>query len=92
MKIDYDSVKNQANIGKHGLDFEDVAYLDWDTGVFDIDDRKIYGETRFVAYLVREGRLYVVCFTMRDSCLRIISFRKANKREEKYYEEKTSTN
>jgi uncharacterized DUF497 family protein len=38
-----------------------------------------------------QGRLHVVCFCIRGGAFRIISFRKANKREEKFYaEEKAS--
>jgi uncharacterized protein len=34
-----------------------------------------------------EGRLHVVCFCIRGDAYRIISFRKANRREEKLYAE-----
>jgi uncharacterized DUF497 family protein len=45
------------------------------------------GETRYLAYAPMQGRLYVVCFCIRGDAFRIISFRKANGREEKFYAE-----
>ena len=53
--------------------------------LYTLDDRKAYGEARFVAYVPREGKLYAVCLTPRQGALRIISFRRANKREERHY-------
>ncbi|WP_302848355.1 BrnT family toxin [Methylomonas sp. LWB] len=49
------------------------------------DTRQDYGERRFRAFGRIEDRLFAVVFTTRDDALHIISFRKANKREEKRY-------
>ena len=89
MRIEFDSAKDKQNFDKHGLRFEDVEYLDWDTALYRIDDRSEYGEERFVAYVLKRARLYVVCFTVRGAVTRVFSYRKANKREEIYYAEKT---
>lgn len=87
MEITYDPNKRSSNLTKHGLDFEDVLYADWEVAMINIDDRHEYGETRFIAHLPFNGNICVVCFTIvEENCYRIISFRKANAREiKKYY-------
>ena len=49
------------------------------------DDRHAYGESRFRAYGVVEGRLHMLAFTMRGGIVRAISFRKANSTEVNRY-------
>lgn len=90
MKIEFDPVKNMTNIRTRGLSFERAADFDLVGAWVWEDTRKDYGETRYVALGWLEGRLHVLCFTPIDGGLRVISFRKANKREEKLYE-KAST-
>ena len=51
------------------------------------DRRRDYGEERLIAFAPMQGRLYVVCYVRRGQLRRIISFRKANKREEQVYEQ-----
>ena len=48
---------------------------------------KTYPESRFVALGFLENRLHVLCFTPTVGGIRVISFRKANRREEKEYEQ-----
>ncbi|MDY0057432.1 MAG: BrnT family toxin [Methyloversatilis sp.] len=43
-----------------------------------MDDRKEYGEVRYVALGMPGERLHVLCFTEITDGIRIISFRKAN--------------
>lgn len=84
MHIEFDPKKNAINKAKHGLDFMDVALLDWDNALIWEDDRENYGELRYAA-LAMNGRLYSVAFTIRDDVFRVISFRKATKRETRRY-------
>ena len=84
MKIEFDQAKNKKNIKERGLSFEDVALLDWDAALIKKDTRQ--SEDRYVVLAPLDGRLYVACYTWRGDMRRIISFRKANKREEKIYE------
>lgn len=88
MEIEYDPQKNRANIEERGLSFDDVVYLDWDHAYIAQDRRKDYAETRYTALALLDNRLHVVCFTWRDTRLRVISFRKANQREEACYAQK----
>jgi uncharacterized protein len=86
MEFAWDEVKRQANLQKHRLDFADLGEFDWATGVVFIDDRKDYGETRYTAIAIYSGRVHSVTFTKRGSLLRIISFRRASRKEIKRYE------
>jgi hypothetical protein len=59
--------------------------LEWDAARIRPDDRRDYGEHRHFALVPMSGRLYAVCYCVRGDARRIISFRKANKREEQAY-------
>jgi hypothetical protein len=92
MRVEYDPRKNEANFEKHGLWFEGVEDLDWDTVLFRRDNRRVYGEVRLVAFVMKDDRLHVVCLTLRgDDIVRVFSFRKANKREIKDYEQERTS-
>jgi len=91
MRISYDSGKNARNIAERGLSFERAADFAWGTASIAEGDRKDYPEGRFVAVGYLDGRLHVLCFTPRSGGIRVISFRKANERERKRYEETTQT-
>lgn len=85
MKIVWDEQKRLRNVDKHGCDFADLVQFDWDNAVFVDDDRKDYSERRVLAFGLLDGRLHVLAFTLRSDAVRIISFRRANKREVKRY-------
>ena len=85
MGITFDHSKNVKNIAERGLPFSMVADMDWSQAVILEDNRRDYGERRFRAFGVIDGRLYAVVFTPRGEDLHIISFRKANPREVKSY-------
>ena len=51
------------------------------------DKRRDYGETRLQVLAMLDRRLYAAVVTPRGEDLRVISFRRANKREEKTYGE-----
>lgn len=90
VKIEYDPDKNALNFRKHGIEFALAEQFDYDTALNVEDARKNYGETRIVAYGLIGKRLYVMCFKpMGPAHIRIISLRKANKREEKIYAKTT---
>ena len=85
MKIDFDRIKNEKNIGERGISFERAAEVDFDTALIFPDTRKEYGETRYIALCYLDRRLHVLCFTETETGIRVISFRKANEREAKRY-------
>jgi len=85
VEYEYDPAKNAANLAKHCLPLGDARLLDWGTAVTYPDDRHDYGEDRKKALGHIGERLYCVIFVDRDEVRRIISLRKANKREFKDY-------
>ncbi|MBN4075105.1 MAG: hypothetical protein COA71_01135 [SAR86 cluster bacterium] len=89
MSISYDPTKNQQNIEERGLSFDLVTELDWDTAWIYEDERNDYGEARFAAYSMLGERLHFICFSEIEKGIRVISFRKANRREVKRYEQQT---
>ena len=89
MEITYDPAKNARNIRERGLSFERAAEFDFETALFTIDNRREYGETRFHALGMLDNRLHALVFTETEKGIRLISFRKANTREVKRYEQHT---
>jgi uncharacterized DUF497 family protein len=87
MEISFGSDKDEINIKKHGIALIDAEEFDWATAIYTLDDRKDYGERRFIAMGFIGTRLHVVIFTPRDGGARIISLRKANSRERRNYEQ-----
>ena len=89
MKIEFDPDKDAANRRKHGLSLADAERMDLGTALIDPDRRYAYGEDRFQALGLLDGRLHMLVFTMRGDVLRAISLRKASPREVKRYDEET---
>lgn len=89
MEITFDPAKNARNIETRGLPFERVAEFDFETAVFSVDDRLDYGETRLRALGFIDTRLHALVFVETATGIRVISFRKANRREVEHYESQT---
>jgi uncharacterized DUF497 family protein len=88
MKFEWDEGKNQTNFIKNGFDFTD-AYRIFNLPMFvELDERENYGEDRFVAIGLLDGRVVVIVYTEPDDqTIRIISLRKALSLEQKHYEQ-----
>ncbi len=89
--IEFDPAKNEFNVLKRGLSFQRVAEFEFDSAIFKEDQRLPYPETRYVAVGYLDARLHVLCFTPIEDGIRVISFRKANRREIKSYEQTQSS-
>jgi uncharacterized DUF497 family protein len=85
MRIEFDLAKDASNLEKHGLSLALAAELDWDAALVWVDERHDYGELRMIALAPDTGILYYVAFVDRGEIRRIISLRKANRREVKHY-------
>lgn len=85
MLIDFDPAKDAANQDKHGLSLGMALALDWDQALVWVDGRHEYGELRMIALAPSTGILYYVAFVDRADARRVISLRKANRREVKHY-------
>ncbi len=83
MGISYDPAKNECNIRQRGLSFERAADFDFSTATFNTELPK--GEIRRVAVGYLDGRLHLLCYVPNETGIRVISFRKTNKREAKLY-------
>ena len=89
MNIEYDSGKRQKTLEERGIDFEDAPLvfsslrrITWE------DTRQDYGERREITMGELAGRLVIVVHTRRGGGVRIISMRKANEREKRWFEER----
>jgi uncharacterized protein len=87
MRVEFDPDKDAANRRKHGLSLAEAGRMDLSTAIVDADCRYAYGEDRFQALGLIDGRLHMLAFTMRGDVLRAISLRKANPREVKRHGE-----
>jgi uncharacterized protein len=83
--ISFDSAKNERNVRERGLSFEQAIEFEFETALVEVDSRKEYGETRYIALGLLQERLHVLCFTETADGIRVISFRRANDREVKRY-------
>ena len=88
MEITYDRPKNLYNINNRNLSFDEAVNFDFETASYTIDKRKDYGEIRRRAIGYLGNRLHALVFTETENGIRVISFRKANKREVENYEQK----
>ena len=91
MIIEFDSVKSQRNAVERNLSFERANEVDLEAALISRDESQNYGEDRYVALCHLDQRLHVLCFTETIRGIRVISFRKANKREVLHYEKKQAT-
>ena len=87
MKLSYDPAKSAKNLQERGFSFDKAAEFDWDNALIDEDARKPYPERRYQAVGTVAGRVHVLVFTPTSDGVRIISFRKANKKEIAVYEQ-----
>lgn len=87
MDFEWDKNKNQENIVRRGVSFSYAARIFLDGNrIKKIDNRKDYGEKRYIVLGKIEDRIFVVVYTNRiNQIQRIISARKANARENKTY-------
>lgn len=85
MEFTWSEAKRAANLQSHGLDFVDAARVfEGATYTFE-DDRFSYGEQRFVTLGLLAGIPVSVVHTESEHEIRVISFRKASKREAQIY-------
>lgn len=84
---EWDEAKREANLRKHGLDFDDadIVYEDPNKVTFSIVGR---GESRWldIALVESNGIVLALVYTVRRYNIRIISFRKASRKERQIYD------
>ena len=87
MRIEFDPAKDATNQAKHGVSLFVASELDWEAALVWIDVRFEYSETRMIGLAPKTEILYYVAFVDRGEVRRIISLRRANRREVKHYVE-----
>jgi uncharacterized DUF497 family protein len=85
VQFDFDPGKDATNLSKHGLSLAAAAELSWEAALVWLDDRADYGEVRMVALAPIGDILFFVAFVDREPVRRIISLRRANRREVNHY-------
>ena len=85
MDIVFDQAKRDATLENRGLDMARAGEVFDGTTLTAEDDRRDYGETRFITVGHLDGRMVFVAWTPRGPARRIISMRKANEREQRKY-------
>jgi uncharacterized DUF497 family protein len=82
---EWDEAKRVANVREHKVDFTLVERFEWELAVITVDDREDYGELREQAWSFIGDRVYLLVFTLRGENIRVISLRKADQNETRYY-------
>lgn len=87
MDVEFDSAKDAANRAKHGVPLAFGAIV-LENRLGEVADmRRDYGETRFNAFGLVAGRLFVCTYTMHGAVFRVISVRKVNRQEQRRWQQ-----
>ncbi|MBM3952509.1 MAG: BrnT family toxin [Rhodospirillales bacterium] len=86
MRIVFDPAKRAKTLAERGLDFADAGHVFAGLHFTRADDRRAYGERRYITAGWLRGRLIVLVWTPRGTARRIISMRHANDREKALFE------
>lgn len=91
MQFEWDERKNRLNIEKHGIALSDSWQVFERPLLIRLDERKDYGEPRWIALGDLNGMVVVLVFTRRGETIRMISIRKGNKHERQVYQDRVKT-
>ncbi|MDB5437650.1 MAG: hypothetical protein JWM33_77 [Caulobacteraceae bacterium] len=85
-EFEWDDAKAESNLAKHGVPFEYAVRLFMDVARIDFDvSRSADDEPRRKVVGMIEERLYSVVYTRRGTITRLISARRTNTKEERFY-------
>ena len=88
----WDEAKRKINVQKHGLDFVECLAI-WDHFTVTREDkRQDYGEVRLVCFGLLGPEVVVMVYTERPAGPHVISLRKAEKHEARYYRQVAKEN
>ena len=88
MEFEWDDHKNEVNKLKHKISFEEVIEIFYYPISKRPDNRFDYQETRYIGIGQNSQMIiFTVIYTERESRIRIISARRANKKERQIYYE-----
>jgi uncharacterized DUF497 family protein len=90
LEFEWDVAKARINQEKHRVSFLTASAVFLNERLERIDDRKEYGELRWIALGRVESEVYRVVYTWRDeNLIRMISAQKASKDEREIYYRET---
>lgn len=81
MQFEWDEAKHAKTLLERGIGFDDAARIFARSVLIWEDSRRDYGEDRFRAIGETDGDILHVAFTWRGDVLRIISVRRASRKE-----------
>jgi uncharacterized protein len=85
MEFEWDESKRESNLSKHGIDFVRATAI-FNSPILEREDNRYdYDESRLIAIGETNGVILFVVYTVRGSIYRIISARRATKREQQQY-------
>ena len=92
MQFEWDRKKNQRNLRKHGVDFEETKSVFDDMFALIIEDRfhSSSEQREIIVGRSSEGRFLYVVFVESENSIRIISARKLTSAERRRYEQRKS--
>jgi uncharacterized DUF497 family protein len=85
VKISFDPSKRSWTLERRGLDFVDAEKVFAGSKFTVEDNRRDYGEERYLTYGRLDDRLLAIVWTLRGETRHVISMRKANEREQRKY-------
>jgi uncharacterized protein len=88
--FEWDDVKAEANVSKHGITFEAACSAFGDEHGY-VQEADSMGEQRFKLVAMADNRLLVVIYTQRGEAIRIISARHAEPFERRRYHNENQT-
>jgi uncharacterized protein len=81
--FEWDEDKNEANLAKHGIDFDEASEVFYEPLIVSRSNRN--NEERWIAIGKSNDRIISVIFTRRNELIRIISARHPRPNEERAY-------
>lgn len=85
MQFEFDPEKSRLNLEKHGIDFNQAQSL-WKDPFRILVEARSTEEPRKAVIAQWENKVWFAVYTLRRTQIRIISVRRARKREVEYYE------
>lgn len=85
--ISFDPAKRDLVLKQRGLDFADAEHLFAGPFATEVDDRKDYGEVRYISAGRLANLIVVVVWTPRGNARHIISMRYCHAKEAKHWQE-----
>ena len=86
MEFEWDEQKRQEAIKKHKVDMVEAALIFEGTVFTAVDERRDYGETRYISAGMADDDFFVVVHTPREGRTRLISAWKGGRDDRREYE------